>query len=161
MIIKYTNLSEGVHNFEFDKEFHKIGLEKPFFGAVKLKTRLDKSHSQIVVDNKILLKALLTCDRCGKEFEADLNNDFQIIYFFDKDRVKEDDVNIKYLPPEEDSIDLTKDVYEYSMLSIPLKVLCSENCTNPSKYIVDNKDDDEKIDPVWEPLLKLKNKSNN
>lgn len=161
MIIKYTNLSEGVHNFEFVKEFDKVGLGEPFYGKVKLKTRLDKSHSQIVVDNKIYMTAKLTCDRCGNEFESKLSNEFQLIFFFDEDRVKEDDVNVKYLPPEKDTIDLTNDVYDYAMLSIPLKILCDENCTNTSKYLVGNKDENEKIDPVWEPLLKLKNKPKN
>jgi uncharacterized metal-binding protein YceD (DUF177 family) len=161
MLIKHTNLSEGVHNFEFEKEFHKIGLEEPFYGKVKLKTRLDKSHSQIVVDNKIYLTANLTCDRCGKKFKAELDNEFQLIFFFDEERVKEDDVNVKYLPPEQDSIDLSEDVYDYSMLAVPLKILCDENCTNTSKYMVDNKDESEKIDPVWEPLLKLKNNLKN
>ena len=39
-----------------------------------------------------------------------------------------DSIDISYLPLEADKIDITKDVRDYSLLAIPMKKLCKEDC---------------------------------
>jgi uncharacterized protein len=74
-------------------------------------------------------------------------------------------IDIIYLHPETDKIDLSEDVRDYALLALPMKKLCSENCKGLCPKCGKNLNDgpcecrDEKIDPRWEPLQKLKTKN--
>ena len=167
MIIKYTNYSDGVHHIELKKSAEKLNLGEPFKGDVLLNCKMDKSLSQIVFDCDLKVNADLTCDRCAKDFTSEMNSKFQIIYLFGKDEVDEEELNVHYLSSESDKIDLSADTIEYCKLSIPLKVLCDENCkglcpscgTDLNVKTCDCKK--EKINPIWEELQKLKDRTNN
>lgn len=167
MIIKYTNYSDGVHHIELKKSAEKLNLGEPFIGDVLLNCKMDKSLSQIVFDCDLSVTADLTCDRCTKEYKSKISTKFQIIYLFSKESVNEEDLNVHYLSPETDKIDLAPDTIEYCKLSVPLKNLCSENCkglctkcgTDLNEKTCDcNK---EIINPVWDKLQNLKGKLNN
>lgn len=167
MVIKYTNYSDGVHYIELKKSAEKLNLGEPFTGTVLLNCKMDKSISQIVFDCDLSVTANLTCDRCTKEFNSELNSKFQIIYLFSKENVDEEELNVHYLSPETDKIDLSADTIEYSKLSIPLKVLCDENCkglcprcgTDLNETTCDC--EKENSNPIWDQLQKLKDRTNN
>ena len=55
MIIKYTNYADGIHYVELSKSAAKLGLEEPFNGKVLLNCKMDKSHSQIVLDCDVMV----------------------------------------------------------------------------------------------------------
>lgn len=162
MIIKYTNYSDGVHYVELKKSAAKLNLSEPFNGDVLLNCKMDKSISQIVFDCEVKANAELSCDRCAKDFIKELSNKFQIIYLFSKDEVDEEELNVHYLSPESDKIDLSNDAIEFCKLSIPLKVLCDDNCKGlcPSCGTdLNEKECDcssENINPIWDKLKKLK-----
>ncbi|MBU2493362.1 MAG: DUF177 domain-containing protein [Bacteroidetes bacterium] len=167
MIIKYTNYSDGVHHIELKKSAEKLNLGEPFTGDVLLNCKMDKSLSQIACDCELSVKLNLTCDRCTKEFTSERKAEFQIIYLFSKEGIEEDDINVHYLSPEIDKINLSEDTIEYCKLSIPLKILCDENCKGLClKCGADlNKETcgcvKENFNPVWDELKKLKDRSNN
>jgi uncharacterized protein len=161
MIIKYTNFSDGIHNFRLSEPVKNLGLEDLFLGNVDVDCKMDKSPHQIVLDCDVTLHSKMTCDRCMNEFETDLKNHFQISYLFSKETTENDDYNLKFLSPEEDKINIKDDVYEYAELAVPFKRLCNEDCKglcphcgkNLNEEICDCKD--EKVIDVWEPLKKL------
>ena len=167
MIIKYTNFSDGIHNFKLSEPVKNFGLENLFFGNVDIDCKMDKSPHQIVLDCDINLHSRLVCDRCAKEFETELKNHFQISYLFTKEPNESDEYNVKFISPEYDKINIKDDVFEYAELSIPLKKLCKEDCQglcpHCGKNLNEEKCDckDEIIPDVWEPLKKLKGKFNN
>ena len=167
MIIKYTNYSDGVHYIELKKSAEKLNLGEPFVGDVLLNCKMDKSLSQIVFDCEVLVTADLTCDRCAKEYEAEISSKFQIIYMFSKESVDEEEINVHYLSPETDKIDLSGDTIEYAKLSLPLKNLCDDECKGLCPRC--GKDlnegtcscEKENSNPVWDELKKLKDRTNN
>ncbi len=167
MIIKYTNFSDGIHGFQLSEPVKNFGLEELFFGNVILNCKLDKSPHQIVLDCELVLESDMVCDRCTKEFVADLTSYFQITYLFSRELQESDDFNVKYLTPEQDKINLNNDVYEYAELSIPLKKLCTEDCKGLCPHCGINLNEEqcncknEIVPDVWEPLKKLKDKFNN
>lgn len=128
MIVKYTNFSDGIHQFALTESAKKLELAAPFFGNVEINCKMDKSPHQIVLDCDLLLHSKLICDRCAQEFESDLTNHFQISYLFSKESQKVDDFNFKFLSPDQNKIDITEDVFEYADLSIPMKKLCCDDC---------------------------------
>lgn len=165
MIIKYTNYTDGIHDLEFNEDVKTLGLKEPLFGNVNLKVRMDKSHSQIVLNCTMAVNARFDCDRCGEEFTNELKSDFRLVYLFGQNPGESEAVNLYYLSPDEDKIDLRPDVVEYSVLSVPMKKLCKEDCRGLCPHCGVNLNNEtcnctkENINPVWAPLLKLKNNS--
>lgn len=162
MIIKYTNYADGIHFIELSKSSEMLDLDEPFYGEVLLNCKMDKSQRQIVLLCDVTLNTEFICDRCAVEFKQDLKTHFQSIYLFGK---REDDTanpDIYFLTPDIDKIELNSDVKEYANLSIPLKVLCREDCKGLCSKCGINLNEascdceTSEGDPRWAALNKLK-----
>lgn len=167
MKIKIKNIEDGVHLFEFEETSENLGLSSPFCDTVDVNCKLDKSQRQFVLNCDLNVHTNFECDRCSKEFSSELNQKFKLFYFFDEDSFDQDDSNTFYLSPEEDYIDITSEVVDYAKLSIPMKVLCSEECKGlcagcgADLNIEKCNCSKDEVRPEWEELLKLKEKLNN
>ena len=53
MIIKISNLSDGVHNYNFNESISELGLSEPFYDNFTVDVELNKSHNQIILDSEI------------------------------------------------------------------------------------------------------------
>ncbi len=166
MFIKYTNYSDGIHDIRLIKKSSEIGLEKPFWGNVIVECKMDKSASQIILDCELAVQGKFVCDRCNELFDRELTAHFQLTYLFTKSHKVSDEDNVFYLSPDVDKLVITKDVRDYSLLSIPMKNLCSPDCKGLCPHCGTNLNysqctcEIESVNPVWEPLLKIKNKLN-
>lgn len=164
MKIKITNFSDGIHYFDFTEPAKSLDLDEPFTGDVNVKVRMDKSHSQIVLFCDLTVMGNLVCDRCGADFQGEIKSSFILTYLFDKEQVESDDLNLYYLSPETDKIDIRGDVKEYARISVPMKILCSEDCRGLCPRCGKNLNEGDcdcqpdQINPVWSELLKLKKK---
>ena len=162
MIIKYVNYSDGIHNIELRKSVKDLGLEDPFVGEVVLNCKMDKSYHQIFLDCDVTINVNLVCDRCDEDYSTELRNNFKITYLFEDKDEQEGDNGVKYIAHDVDKIDLTEEVLEYSILAVPMKKLCDEDCKGLCSICGNNlneKQCDCKIEinnSVWEPLKKLK-----
>jgi len=89
-----------------------------------------------------------------------------MVYFFGKESVDNGSINIVYLPMDADKIDLTAELRDYAVLSIPMKNLCKEDCLGLcykcGKNLNEGECDCEKtnIDIRWQPLIELKKRLN-
>jgi uncharacterized protein len=168
--IKVSNLANGRYDYDFEGRIGDIDISDPFAGNFKTKAVLDKFENQIILDCTTNIKANLICDRCTKEFQSVITSNYRMIYLFlqhpeDTDNEK---VDVVYLHPETDKIDLRDDIRDYILLAVPMKKLCSEECKGLCPKCGKNLNDgpcnckDEKVDPRWEPLQQLiiKNKLN-
>lgn len=166
MLIKFTNLHVGIHELKFEKDVNELQLGDQFVDNLILDCKLDKSQHQIVVNCNLTISAQLNCDRCNSDFTKDFSSEFTLTYLFGKEDADNTDLNVKYLSLTDDKIDLTDDIVDYAKLSVPMKKLCSEDCmglcvkcgTNLNQNNCGCNEDIE--NPVWEPLLKLKDKLN-
>jgi uncharacterized protein len=167
MIIKISNLSDGLHSLTFEEPVKKIGLGEPFFDNFLLNLDLQKSNSQIVLDTDLILKANFTCDRCGEQFVSEIKTKNQIVFLFGAEPEETDSVNVKYLAYDAEKIDIQQDLLDFAILSEPMRKLCREDCkglcfkcgTNLNTGKCDCKNDE--VDARWLPLMELKNKFNN
>ena len=166
MIIKISNLSEGIHNFEFIENACDIDLEEPFFGKVGVKTELNKIHNQIILQADITVEAKFNCDRCTAEFESVLKSSYKMVYLFSSEYENNDDISVTFLSPEADKIILDNDVRDYALLSVPMKKLCKTECRGlcprcgKDLNVEQCSCNKEVIDERWLPLMELKNKLN-
>lgn len=166
MIIKISNLSDGEHNFDFEEKVNSIELEDPFYGSFKSSVKLNKLHDQIILSVNSTFKVKFECDRCGSVYKTKLNNDYQMVYLMNEAPEETDAINVSYLNRDADKIDISSDVREFALLSVPMKKLCSEECRglcpNCGKDL--NKEqcscNNDEIDPRWKPLIDLKDKLN-
>lgn len=166
MYIKISSLKEGVHNFTFDEKISVIGLEEPFLGNFKADLELTKSHHQMLLKVDLETIAHFQCDRCGKDYETKLTQNYLIIYLFGSKPEGDLPENVIYLPVDSDRIHVGKDLRDFALLSIPMKMLCSEDCKglcfhcgkdlNEGSCNCESKD----MDARWLPLMELKNKLN-
>lgn len=165
MIIKFTNYADGVHYIDFDEPARKIGLSEPFDGNVKVNVKMDKSHHQIVLDGTFTVHAHLNCDRCAEDFEKEITDSFRLTYLFGEKPEEDETLNLYYISPESDKINIDADVTDFAHLAVPMKKLCDEECKGlcPKCGTNLNKGEctcaSEEINPIWAPLQKLKDKS--
>lgn len=166
MIIKFTNYSDGIHEFELIKKAQRLHLEEPFIDDVLVNCKMDKSHSQLVLSCDLWVNAKLTCDRCAEDFIRKLENHFDNIYLFGREEDAPEEIGVYQLSPEADKIDISDDVTEYAKLALPMKILCSDDCKGLCPHCGRNLNQEvcscseEHISNAWEPLLKLKDKLN-
>ena len=166
MMIKISNLSEGIHNLTFEGEIKELELEEPFTGNYLAEIKLNKLHNRIILDIDLKTEAYFDCDRCSVSYKCNLQNNFQMVYLFGDSPADSESDNLIYLPVDADKIKLDNELRDYAILSIPMKKLCNEDCKGLcykcGKNLNNGSCDCEsaEIDSRWKPLLELKNKVN-
>lgn len=166
MIIKISNLSEGTHEFVFEDKVSKINLSGPFYGSYKSVVVLNKLHDQLILSVNSFFKAKFECDRCANEFKTKMTSDYKMVYLMNEEPAETSSLNVNYLSRDAVKIDLTNDVREFALLSVPMKKLCAEDCKGLcAKCGTDlNKNKCSctvnEVDPRWKPLIDLKEKLN-
>lgn len=164
MKIKISNLSDGSHHLRFIEPITTVGLEIPFEGNVEVNVELKKAHNQIILDSAVLIDAKFECDRCTASFNRTLSTNYKMVYLLGVEPVESESDNIIYLSYETDMIDISNDVRDFSLLSLPMKRLCSEDCKGLCYKCGKNLNEGdcscikEETDTRWLPLIELKNK---
>ena len=167
MILKYKNYVDGVHLISEKKAAKDFSLPENYVGEIELECKMDKAPHQIILSCDLTAEAKFACDRCNSEFIEEINTEFQVTCFFEEGKTSEDEPNIKFISPDQDKIDLSEEIKEYLLLAIPMKILCSEDCKGLCVTCGINLNEktcscsEKVINPIWEPLQKLKNNSNN
>lgn len=166
MIIKISNLNEGTHEFVFEEKVSKINLSDPFYGSFKSFVVLNKLHDQLILSVNSIFKAKFECDRCANEFRTKINSDYKMVYLMNEEPKETSSLNVSYLSRDAIKIDLTNDVREFALLSVPMKKLCTEDCKGlcpkcgTDLNINECKCTENEVDPRWKPLIDLKEKLN-
>ncbi len=164
MKIKISNLSEGTHKFRFVEPVESVGLDVPFEGKIEVEVELKKTHNQIILDSSILTNTKFDCDRCTVPFNKTLSVKYEMVYFLGVKPIASKSDNLTYLTPETDLIDITNDVRDFSMISVPMKKLCNEDCKGLCYKCGKNLNEGDcscnkdETDSKWLPLIELKNK---
>ena len=166
MIIKISGLENGTYDYDFEADIDKIELTEPLFGKYNTNVVLNKFDDQIILEASTTAGANFICDRCGTEFKQTVNSKYKMIYLLRSIEGAEEEINITYLSPDAHMIDISKDVRDYMILSIPMKRLCKEDCIGLcDKCGADLNEkqcdcNDDEIDDRWKVLSELKNKLN-
>jgi uncharacterized protein len=166
MKIKISNLQDETYNFKFEDDIKALEISEPFFGKFQTEVLLTKFRDQFILEVKTNIKAKFVCDRCADEFETNIENKYKMVYMTDPGTKQSDSDNVTFISPELDVIDITSDVRDYSLLSIPMKKLCKEDCKGLCFKCGKNLNqgecncEKEEIDDRWKPLLEVKKKLN-
>lgn len=169
--IHISNIKEGEHEYEF--KIGKNDIDLSGIDDIKLKDDvtvravLYKTGNQFDLKSIISGTFLLQCDRCLDEYEYKFENTFEIIYKYDyaseRNNIEDEEDDIKLIAPKTGFIDISEDVRDYILLSVPLKKAPEEidgRCIYCKKNISELLEiqRQEEINPVWEKLIKQKTK---
>jgi len=156
----------GVKEYSFVEDTGTVGLDERFTGDVAVLARVEKTQKLIELQATIRVTAKLICDRCAEEIEKIIQTKYRIVYFFSEDdRGGYPVEEIVVLPSENTVIDISDDVRQFIELTIPLKVLCGDECKGLCQICGTNLNlntcscTDTYIDPRWEQLNKLLNQN--
>jgi uncharacterized metal-binding protein YceD (DUF177 family) len=106
----------------------------------------------------------MICDRSLKPFTKEVKGSYQILFEPDPDSEYEEEKSaVKRIPADELILDISKEVRDTIMLEIPVKKVHPDFIDEDGKIVDfetqqfgDEPSDEEKIDPRWAKLKKLK-----
>jgi uncharacterized protein len=127
--IRISQLSYGLHEYHFEGNAAETGLDSNFAPLVQVDASLEKTPRQLYLKVDVKTSGVFQCDRCIEEFELPLTSHYNMLYAFDSSgtaSVPPDEVQV--IGVDTPSIDLAEDVRQVVVLSIPLKLLCKEDC---------------------------------
>jgi uncharacterized metal-binding protein YceD (DUF177 family) len=160
--VNILGLSKSVHLFDFALDgdfFRKYGQEVVANGNFVARVSLDKRETFIEADFDIKGHAHLVCDRSLDEFDYPISINKKVVFKYGEAPQEISDEIIIILETQ-DKLDLGQLMYEFIVLEIPMKRLHprfrSDENIDGVVYSSSVKDNEEKIDPRWEVLKKLK-----
>lgn len=116
-------LSEGSQQIELVSDTKEIGLDKKLIkGNIFIIIDLFKATHQLDLKVKISGVMNLTCDRCLDVYELPFNVNFEIVFVRKSER--EEAINDDYIrsySPFMKTVDITNDIREYILLSVPMR----------------------------------------
>jgi uncharacterized protein len=127
--IRISGLSPGTHEYSFSVAPSDIQLDKNFNAPVEVAVQLEKTANEIYVRSRVHAGGEFQCDRCLDDFTQDISCQYSQLYVFDEaDAGRDVDGEARVVHGDTTVIDLSADVREMIILSVPLKLLCREEC---------------------------------
>ncbi|WP_223857696.1 YceD family protein [Sphingobacterium micropteri] len=170
--IPFSGLTTGKHNFEFDiddKFFdcYEHSLVKK--GQLKADVELQKQENMLIVNFHVHGTIQLTCDVCLTAFDAAQDFQERLLVKFTNDDWNQETEDVLVLSKTDYELDIAGLLYEYINVRVPYYNKCSEQGINAScdpemlaklsdsPDLETDKETEEKTDPRWDILKKIKN----
>jgi uncharacterized metal-binding protein YceD (DUF177 family) len=163
--IRIAGVADGIHEFALSASPRDLELPEEFTSDFQLSIRMDKTHSQIILTVAASSSVVCPCDRCLEPVAIPIEQRFVLFYARDAAAAKlfdEDDVRV--IDPNESMIDISGDVRDYALLTIPMRRTCGEDGEgNPLckpallESVLDHGGNG--IDPRWEKLKSIERNS--
>ncbi len=122
-IIPFSSYSNGLHEFEFElvdaffDHFPESEIQK---ADVLVNVEMVKQERQLEFNFILDGYVNLPCDRCLEEYEQPVSGEFNLYGKFGHGN-NDDEFDVVWLPQEAYQIDLSQYLYEYVVLSLPMR----------------------------------------
>ena len=166
-IIQFRGLEIESHQFKFEVKnsfFEAFDYSELKAGDLSVNLSMEKQETMLVLGFSLKGSVKVLCDRCLDEFDFEIDRSEQLIVQFGASYQELSD-EIVVIPANAYEIDLAPYIYEYINLSLPIQKMHPDDSDGNSlckKEITDLLNDlsgEKEIDPRWEELKKLKNKT--
>ena len=129
MKIQVGSLSEGTHEYRFRTDAGDIQLGEGFSGEVTVNATMQKTGHQLALRARITAQGTFICDRCTSPFTLRLAPEYRMFYVWNEtDAESLDPSEVQVISAGLPIVDLTDDVRQTVLLSVPLKLLCKQDC---------------------------------
>jgi len=169
--IQFSGLKDGVHTFDFQlSESFFENFDNEEFNAVKAKAVVNLHKKPTLMEADFFLEGYVNvyCDLTNEPFDLAVSNSFQLVVKFGP-AYSDDHEDMIVLPHGSHQFNVTQQIYELLVLSVPQKrvhpgvedgtmnsdVLEKLDQLKPS---ANNHSSHREIDPRWDALKKLKKK---
>ncbi|MCF8383345.1 MAG: DUF177 domain-containing protein [Chlorobium sp.] len=131
--IRIAGLMQGTHTFDFTcraGDFRGRELaENVFARDITVTAIADKTENELTVTIRTATVADFTCDICLAPLEREIKGEYRVYYLYSTEEESTEDIDEDHrlIDTNTVSIDLTEDVRETLLLSLPMKVTCSGN----------------------------------
>ena len=168
-IIQFVGLKQGEHNFEYkieNKFFNYFEYDEFNDANLDVKVVLNKKTTLLELHFIVYGTVNINCDLTNEPFDQVIENDFNLVVKFG-DEYNDENEEILIIPHSEYEVDIAQFIYELIVLSVPFKrvhpgvidgSLNSEilsKLEELSPKSLEEKTDNEDIDPRWNTLKKL------
>lgn len=161
--IKFVGLGNGHHVFDFEVQksfFALMGNGEIRSAHLHVQVEMDKKERMLDLDFHINGTVEMLCDRCTGPMDLPVDAKERLIVKLEEDAGEQDE--ILYLPPQEYELKLNPYIYEFTLLSLPLRKVHPESECDPEilKYLEkDSKQEEQhkQVDPRWNALKNLPN----
>jgi uncharacterized metal-binding protein YceD (DUF177 family) len=162
--IEYSGLKDGLHQFDYqigNEFFSKFEGSLIEDGDLKVDLEFDKQENFFHLSFQLSGTVKAECDRCLELFDLPLNESFNMIIKQSQDlgtSESEEDGEIIFISSNDSSLNVAKYIYEFSILSLPLKKVHEDGACNKEvlKYLENQEHAPQTEDPRWEGLAKIK-----
>ena len=123
LIVKFSGLKEGIHNFNFDigKKFFESFEYDDFIDVdISAKLKLEKKVNMLNLDFFFSGTVKVPCDLTMEPFDIDIKTDYSLIVKFAENKDSTDD-KIIFLSTGASNIDVATIIFETIVLEVPQK----------------------------------------
>ena len=166
--IPFSGLKEGKHLFDFTADhrffagFEESEIEK---GSVNIQVELEKRATYLRLKFMIKGEVELICDRCLETYSQPIESTYPMLVKFSETEIDDGD-EVIYIHPGAHQVEVAKLIYEFIVLSIPIrhvhpdneegKSLCDpEMLQKLDEYKATDLPEIDPIDPRWNDLKKI------
>ena len=158
--VRFSGLKSGRYDFDFDlgKEFFEsFENEEIRDGKVHVAAVLEKNERVMMFNFSLEGEVTTLCDRCLGEMKVPIEGRETLNVRLSDDETS-DDENVAILPEGSFEIELAQWLYEYVAVRIPMQHMHPEGeCdTETTRYISDEEEKEETVDPRWAALKELR-----
>jgi len=165
--IPFVGMKKKLYQFEylikesFLKHFEDTDIEKC---NIQVNLDFDKKETFFLLNFYIDGTIQVPCDRCAEDFNQEIFGDYEVaVKFGSEENQDSDDEDVVYISKSDDFINVADLIYEFIILSIPLRCVHPKNkdgkseCNEEVLQNLNKNNKKESVDPRWAALEKLKN----
>ncbi|CAA7194783.1 hypothetical protein CHRY9293_01066 [Chryseobacterium potabilaquae] len=163
--VSFSGLKNGKHEFQFEIEksfFQLFDTDQEFTNPrIAVHVLLDKHTTFLEFEIKIQGLVELICDITNDKFDHAIENQIKVLVKFGEE-YDDSDEDVITIPTADHAFNVAQLVYENVVLSIPMKKI-SPNVSDQDLEILEKfhpkEEEEQKNDPRWDILKKLKDKN--
>ena len=163
--IELLGLKEGVNAFSFkltDEYFEAIDADIVKRGVLDVDLQIERKSSLFELNFNIKGEVVIPCDICLDDMNQPIDTTNRLIAKFGQEYSEDDD--LVTVDENEGILDVSWFIYEFIVLSIPIKhVHAPGKCNRDMMKVLEEHsatrsgvEEEQTIDPRWSELLKLK-----
>jgi len=163
-IIPFKGLSLDTHEYQWDvdSKFFDFFAEQDFLDCeLHISLKLDKKERMMELEFIITGSIDVECDRCLGQLTMPVNTTEWYCIKFGTEHIEESE-NVLIIPESEYQIDVATLIYEFLVLTMPIKKVHAEDengnslCNHETIQRLNSEKIDKEADPRWDALKNIK-----
>lgn len=163
MRLPLTGLKKGPQTYrQTGPASYYLDDVETFSGDITVEATLRQESGILHLNLDTDLKGRFICDRCGLEFDRPLTMRDDFFFTFETGPLQTGDLDMPIVPRGAIEIDVSQEIRDLVVLSLPLQTLCREDCQGLCPVCGTNLNEEkdhrheEANDPRWAALKKSK-----